>query len=330
MRILLSGMTRMQVNGSRRREYNTSINALYNALIDAKHSVEWRPIEYNEKKIHKEFDLLILGLGTMSEFSCQYLYNILLASRSNNVLYLVNDWKANKTIKLLQEGDLFREFVLKNNAGKKLPIQRVLEDRRLLETCRNEMFRQKDNLLGPFFAWGDRSIITEGTPFETIYEFNPSSFYLKYWRKRVSVPKVKHRQWVYGALNDYAKWHLRLGLNWPVHAFNKKTFIPEDALVELYAKSYGMLMPRYSASGSGWWRARFCHAMICENVIYADEKEWGDIAKEMYLPANEIEKLSPFALRGFAKDQNAELVKRTPRWDQVVDTIDSVIHEVVR
>lgn len=327
MRVLLSGMTRMHANQPRRRDYNTSINALYHAMKAAKHDVEWRPLEYGERKIFNDFDLLILGLGTMSEFSCQYLYETLLASEGENVLYLVNDWKANTTLKMLRDADLFREFVLKNNTGKRLPAERVMQDAKKLETCRRRMFDRKNNLLGPFFHWGDRNVILDGTPFTSIYEFNPTAFYLRQWQN-IKIAKRKEKQWVYGALDNYTKWHTRLGATWPIRAFNKKTFIPEDELVSLYAKSHGMLMPKYKASGSGWWRARYCHGILCENVMYAEEKEWNDMAKFVYAPLEEVEQLSVRKLKEYAAFQRDQIMKFTPKWHQFVDRVDSVLQEV--
>lgn len=328
MRILLTGMTRIQANRPRRRDYNTSINALYHLLKAAKHDVEWRPLEYGERKIFKDFDLLILGLGTISEFSCQYLYETLLASRGENVLYLVNDWKANTTLKMLRDADLFREFVLNNNTGKRVSQERIRQDEKLLEKCRENMFRRNDNIIAPFFAWGDRNIILHETPFTSIQEFNPSWFYLEQWQKKVKVPKVKQKQWVYGALDNYTKWHSRLGATWPIRAFNKKTFIPEEELVALYAKSVGMLMPKYKASGSGWWRARYCHAMVCENVVYAEQKEWDNVHDEMYREIHEIEGMSKRQLNEFAFFQRKKLFDWLHSWDHEVDHVDSVLREV--
>jgi len=331
MRVLLTGMTRMQANGSRRRDYNTSINALYHALKAAKHDVEWRALEYNEQEIFKQFDLLILGLGTISEYSCHYLYETLLASQGEHVLYLVNDWKANKTIRMLMDENLFREFVLNNNTGSRLSKERVMKDRRQLERCRNEMFRHTSNLLGPFFPWGDRDIIIKGTPFTSLNEFNPTAFYLKQWKKLpIAIPKRKKFQWMYGALDNYEKWHSRLGATWPIQWYTKKNFIPEHELVQRYAESHGMLLPKYSASGSGWWRARYCHGMIAQNVMYAEQKEWGELATLMHVNIEDIEEMSAKALQELAAHQQKQILRVTPSWSHVVDTVNNIVQEVGR
>jgi len=330
MRILLTGMTNMQQNRIKKRVYNTSINALCHALVAAKHEVDWRRLAFNEQKLDKQYDLLILGLGTMSEFSCSALYEVLLATQYDHILYLVNDWKANATIKLLRDGDIFRDFVMKNNTGKHASIGDVKQLTKTLIHRQKQMFRFGDNILGPFFDWGNRNIIIDGTPFAFVHEFNPTSFYLKQWKQKIEIPTHKKKQWVYGALADYSKWHERLKPTWPVIAYNKKTFIPEDELIEQYAASYGMLMPKYKASGSGWWRARYCHAMLCENVMYADPTEWGTIVQELHFLLEEIESASPRKLKAMAESQKDQILKKTPKWDHVVDTVDTIVREYAR
>ena len=328
MRILLTGMTRMQAGKELRRKYNTSINALYHALTEAKHVVEWRPLEFNEKHLATRYDLVLLGLGTISEFSCIYLYHSVLASRFDNVMYFVNDWKANVTIKLLMEGDLFRDFVLRNNTGNRVDEATIMKMDGAIEKARTKMFDGK-KLMGPFFeGWGNRAIITEGTPFQEVHEYDPSAFYLSQW-KNVTVPQARKRQWVYGALADYSRWHTRLKSLWPILSFNKKTFIPEEELVrEYYAKSVGMIMPRYKASGSGWWRARYCHAVLCKSIVYADEQEVQDLP-DFWKPINEIEEMKSRRLSEFRGFQNHELTKRMPSWKKVVDTVNNIVQSAV-
>lgn len=339
MRILMSGMTKMQANHVRRRNYNTSIRALHAALVAAKHDVEWRPLVYQEQELGEKYDVIILGLGTISEFSCTALYETLWASQYDNVLYLVNDWKANATIKLLRDGDLFRDFVLRNNTAR-VEQEIIREDRKQLEKLREKMFRREDNIIGPFFDWGDRDIILEDTPFTSIFEFNPTAFYLKEWGK-VKIPARKKKQWVYGALADYSKWHQRLGAKWPIVAHNKKTFVPETELMEEYAASHGIIFPRYKASGSGWWRARFCHAILAKCYIYCDESEVRDIVTESGVVAHDqklafprlelphVETLKPKVIQELAAVQHKAILDRTPKWSHVVESVHAIIQEVI-
>ena len=336
MRILLTGMTNMQQQRIKKRVYNTSISAFHQALVAAKHSVDWRRLEWNESNLNKKYDLCIIGLGTISEFSCTALYETLLATQADNVLYLINDWKANATIKLLMTGDLFRDFVLRNNTGKNVSPEKVREKKmqEKIERCRNRMFRFGNNLVGPFFSWGNRVIITEGTPFDSIHEYNPSPWYLPVGWSRdgdATIPAMKSnrkKQWIYGALADYSKWHQRLDTTWPIVAFTKKTFIPEIELKEKYRESYGMLMPKYKASGSGWWRARYCHAVHCQNVMYAEEKEVEGTG--LYKPIHEIEAMSTQRLKAFIRFQREEFLKQTPSFAETIDIVNNIVQEAAK
>lgn len=331
MKILLTGMTKMQANRPRRREYNTSINAFFHALTEAKHKVDWRPLEFDENL--DKYDLVILGLGTVSEFSCTYLYESLLATRVDRLLYLVNDWKANATIKLLEETDIFRDFVFKNNTGNRLAsnVVRKLEDK--LERCRAKMFAKgKRNILGPFFeGWGNRAIITRDTPFSGgIYEYDPSAFYLQHWGKiELTKDAKREMRWIYGALADYSRWHRRLEANWPIVGFNKKTFIPEEELVRnYYATSWGTLFPKYKASGSGWWRARYCHAILCRNVIHGDDSEFVGLPDDFNSNIAEVEESTARELRKLADYQRSSLECHIPSWNDVVERVDDIVKEV--
>ena len=331
MKILLTGMTRMQANRTRRREYNTSIRALYEALLQAKHKVEWRPLEYGEKL--SKYDRVILGLGTISEFSCSYLYEALMATAYDKMIYLVNDWKANATIRLLEHGELFREFVMRNNTGKRLDPAKIKKDARRLETLRKQMFDGK-KVLGPFFKWGDRQIIFGTTPFQPsqICEFDPSAFYLNLpeWSDiEVYKPKERARRWVYGALADYTRWDRKLENEWPIVRFNKKTFIPENDLVrEWYATSWGMLLPHYQASGSGWWRARYCHAVLCENVMYGDASELDALQALTGVHGDSIRDIEDYPMKGLiklAKAQANELREQMTPWKETVENVHAIV-----
>lgn len=320
----------MQAHHPLRREYNTSIGALYKALTLAKHKVDWRALTYGERGLDR-YDLMILGLGTMSEFSCNYLYEVLWATQFDRVLFLVNDWKANATIQLLRDGDIFRDFVWKNNGGEKR-ADFSQKQKAQLEKLREKMWYH-DQLIGPFFSgWGDRSIITRDTPFEkgVLHEFDPSAFYLKHWQDQeleLTDWEKRKKQWVYGALSDYSRWHKRLhNDDWPIISFNKKSFIPEKSLMELYCKSMGIIFPRYKASGSGWWRARYCHAIVAKNVIYAVQDEI-PVSSFPWKDMDGIEQMSIREVMKMATEQHEILMGYMPSWKSTVAHIDRIVKE---
>ena len=89
-----------------------------------------------------------------------------------------------------------------------------------------------------------------------------------------------------------------------------------------------MIMPKYKASGSGWWRARYCHAVKCHNVIYADQKEVNGIDPEFWMSIQDIEALSKNKLHELQLFQEATLCERMPKWLDVVDNINEIVRDV--
>jgi len=157
----------------------------------------------------------------------------------------------------------------------------------------------------------------------------------------VTLPARKKKQWVYGALADYSKWHTRLGATWPIIAHNKKTFIPEEELMEEYAQSHGIIFPKYKASGSGWWRARFCHGVLAQCYMYCDRSEVEEITGTYkctgdgklafpWLEIEAIENLPTRTVTALAKTQKQAFMQRTPKWKDVVERIHTIVQEVLR
>lgn len=330
MRILLTGMMKVQARALRPGFFGSGIVALHAALCKAKHTVEWRKISYAEKGLQK-YDLLILGLGALGDFSNQFLYQIIHASQYDNVLYLIDDWRANGALRGLRDNDIFRDFLFKNGTGKHVDPAIIKKDRKLLEKLREKMFRKKTNLLGSFFEFGNRSIILEDTPFTDVMGYDPSSFLYNYRLKQEKIVQPARRitRWIYGSLNDHKRWHRKLGAEWPIVVHMRKygNFLTETELLQEYVKSTGMLAPMYQASGSGWWRPRYIHAAYCRTPMHGDETECGGFGSSYYESVNEIELMSRLQLRDFANLQHTLVMKSIPSWDHVVDSIHEIVEE---
>jgi len=330
MKILLTGMMKVQARASRPGFFGSGIVALHAALIEAGHSVDWRQIEYAEKGLDK-YDLLILGLGALGDFSNQFLYQIIHASQYDHVLFLIDDWRANGALRGLRNNDIFREFLFKNGTGKHVAPHVIRRDEKLLEKLRAKMFRKKDNLLGSFFEFGDRSIILDDTPFIDVMSYDPSSFLYKYRLLKEKIEPTARRieRWVYGSLGDHHRWEKKLGANWPIVCHMRKhgNFLTEPQLLREYAKSTGMLAPMYQASGSGWWRPRYIHAAYTRTAMFGDESEAGGFGKNYWLPIEEIEALSRKELKEFANEQHRIVLKTIPKWKDVIEKIDEIASE---
>lgn len=332
MKILITGMMKVQAQHPRPGFFGSGIVALNEALKKAGHSVDWRKIEYGEKL--DQYKLLILGLGAIGDFSNQFLYQIISASRYDNVLYLIDDWRANKALAGIRDNELFRDFLLKNGTGKHVDRDVIVRDQRKLEKLREKMFRKKTNLLGSFFEFGDRSIILEGTPFTSTMSYDPSSFLYKYRLEKaeVEMPKKRYQQWIYGSLADHSRWHKKLGATWPIVAHLRKNgnFLSEPELLQRYAASTGMLAPCYQASGSGWWRPRYIHAARCRTPMHGDKSEASGFHRDYYKDVTQIEEMTVQQRREFAADQFDMVMKAIPSWKHVVEKIDTIVRKAAK
>lgn len=332
MRILLSGMMKVQAQNPRPGFFGSGIVALNEALKKAGHSVDWRKIEYGEKL--DQYKLLILGLGAIGDFSNQFLYQIISASRYDNVLYLIDDWRANKALAGIRDNELFRDFLLKNGTGKHVDRAVIVKDQKKLEKLRADMFRKKTNLLGSFFEFGDRSIILNETPFDSVMGYDPSSFLYKYRleKAKVEIPKNRIKRWIYGSLADHSRWHKKLGAEWPIVAHLRKNgnFLSEPELLQRYAESTGMLAPCYQASGSGWWRPRYIHAARTLTPMHGDKDEASGFHRDYYKDVCQIEEMSKQQRKDFAEDQHDMVMKAIPKWGDVVEKINSIVKKAVK
>ena len=330
MRILITGMMKVQARALRPGFFGSGIVALHEALLKAKHTVEWRQIAYAEKGLQK-YDLLILGLGALGDFSNQFLYQVIHASQYDNVLFLIDDWRANGALRGLRDNDIFREFLFKNGTGKHVAPETVKKDRKLLEKLREKMFRKKTNLLGSFFEFGDRDIILEDTPFTEVKGYDPSSFLYNFRLKKEKLvqPARRIERWVYGSLGDHKRWHNKLDAQWPIVCHMRKhgNFLTEPELLKEYIKSTGMLAPMYQASGSGWWRPRYIHAAYTRTPMFGDESEAGGFHRNYWKPIDEIEAMSRNERKSFADDQHEMVMDAIPSWNHLVDSIDEIVRE---
>ena len=331
MRILLTGMMKVQSKFPRKNFYGSGIVALNHMLTSRGHKVDWRRIEYGETRLDRKYDLVIIGLGAPGDFSCCFLHTCIMASAYENVVYLIDDWRANGAIRSILSCDLGRDFLLKINSGKYVERQQLKKDLPRLEKLRAAMFKKRI-LFGSMWEWGDRSILLEDTPFEECYHYDPSPFLLKYRLHNVKPLPMRDRKkrWIFGALKSYARWIKNLGASWPVieHCRKNGNFLPEPVLVEQeYTQSIGVLAPSYQASGSGWWRPRYLHALAAGCIMHGDETEGKLIHKKYWRPIEEIEEMSSSARKQLLAFQYETLLSRLPKLKEETDRVDAMFDE---
>ena len=268
MKILITGMTKIQCGGQRRHDFKTATEFFYQVFSSLKGvKVDWRAVEYNEDV--SGYDIVIIGLGHVGEYSCVYLYNILsIVKRCKRIILFVDDWKVESIINGLLTRDLGRDFIVNNNmkaVGGGIGFKCVYSGV-------NNLIHKQSSLLAPMFNWGYHQKLVEFTPITELITLDPSPYFIKQLLKHDGyLDFSKNNQWICAALNNYDKQLKRLQRSWPIIHFNKKNFVSEEQLFEMYCMSAGMVVPKYKASGTGWWRMRFNHAEVAKNVIYTED-----------------------------------------------------------
>lgn len=65
--------------------------------------------------------------------------------------------------------------------------------------------------------------------------------------------------------------------HWPVDLYGSRSSgqkrLTEDSMIKVLTRDWGCLMPKYSHSGSGWWRARPLQCADAGSVLIGDDKE---------------------------------------------------------
>jgi hypothetical protein len=90
--------------------------------------------------------------------------------------------------------------------------------------------------------------------------------------------KPKEERWVLAALDNYDKWVSSTGVRWPVlkvgKANGERSCIPENTVVEdMYATSWGVMIPTYPSYVGRLWRSRYVHAYMTGAFTLTTSKE---------------------------------------------------------
>jgi len=278
-KILITGMTRRQANASTSRakqDYLTAPIIFYNILKKIKwFKVEWRPIMYGEDL--SSYDLILIGLSSPNSLSNIFLFQSMWATRYPH-LFFVDDFKVKGCFSGHDISNLYRDFTFVRQKLSAEERKTVLRDKRyLMKEFALNIDNDVDALLAPLFEWGDHKLLIEDTPVENVYGIDPSPFITN---NKIVMDK-KERKWICPALYDYSDKLKRWKLSWSVEYYHKKNYISEAELEKECDKAYGILSPKYSHAGSGWWRNRFNMAINTNSLLIAHHDEIKDLGDGM-------------------------------------------------
>lgn len=323
-KVLLTGMTRVQCGEQVKMNYMSAPIAFKIMLEQLGYEVIQKHYDPKEKD-DNVYSFILCGLSAWHSVSAVYGYNVLLLSQKynyDNILYFVDDWAVHKLkVQPSVTNNIFSDFKLKVNKLKDLSIKD--EDCILKSLCR---FKDKPyNLLAPMFNWGEHNILTKNLPHVNLLPIDPSAF-IKL--SQVNVNK-KNKIWVCASLYDNQKYIDKLDLQWPVVNFHSKQRIGELDLLDVYAKDYGIISPKYGHAGSGWWRMRFLHAIHIKSILLAHKKEVEKLGDAYVFDVHEIEKYSPKQLSELVNEQKRSFEKYNESKDTTLDKLRGHINKCI-
>lgn len=192
-----------------------------------------------------------------------------------------------------------------------------------------------------FDGWGDARRITEKWMVHsadvTAMRFDPTPWYLPEFKNTpIEWPAERQRRWVLAGLMDaHLNWAARQKVTWPVDSYGPgkrsiEVLQGEAAVMQKYAESWGVLVPRYPHEGSGWFRPRWLTAAMAGAVVLCSKEDGAALGTPYQFTAPHIETASDEWLEITAAAQKQVLtskIQTDPRESraQLLNMIDAAV-----
>lgn len=293
-----------------------SLNA---CLRDMGHEVHQRAVNIGEDL--QEYDKVIVYIHNPSGFA-GFVYNGLWAIHKRpDCILAFDDWQTKSIYDglLKLQDDLFRSFVKDSHNNIPDDIHNH-EDELSLAIDRIEAKQNK--MLISAFSGGDLSLLID-YPSELMHSFNPNPYHIN---RQPAVSLFDEHERIFnfaGLMQDKTKkWLKEQGVDktdWPLMQYGSRKDgqdrVTEDVMVTIYSQQWGILMPGYFNSGSGWWRARPLQVADAGSILIGDEKEMMIIYQNKEaasIKACQLPEMSADELHEFAAFQKECLYKAHP------------------
>lgn len=187
-------------------------------------------------------------------------------------------------------------------------------------------------VVAPMFRWGDpEKLDFNGGKIKRFKTWDPSGYVYEKeaWVEECVVPFAERRRaWSMAALGDHARWLSELGISWDVDRFGHKSFatrkhMEADVIKHYATNTSGILSPNYRAARSGWWRARWNHAVLTQSLVGCSLDESPN--HELFPPPIAIERTSKKGLIELQKDQAWWLAANTSTFKMVAEQLASIL-----
>lgn len=303
MKVLITGMTSKQV-GKGRTSWITFADVLPFILTKMGYTCYKRAVIPGEDLSY--FDKVIVFIAPHDSIAAGYRWSGLwaLASRPDAIV-AVDDWQyftiQPKIRTALAAGRFFR-FVDELPEWSRVEEVDAITSKpwvrsKILDVAHRMVHDMPfEHILIPLFKWYIESKIGfELSDKSKIVPIDPSNF-IKMRKVEYDYKTLgKEKQWVIGSLFDHSNYVRNLNLKWPLKKFGHKktqTVLSEPMLCEEYAKSFGIISPKYKTSGDGWWRMRYVHSAHLECFLLMNYEEATAMHKAFYYPPHQVESMS--------------------------------------
>ena len=340
MKILITGMNAAQcIENYWTRQDLKVVNtqyALVKALRDLGHEVTQRHAVIGETL--QEYDKVIAFIHSPAGF-CGYLYNGLWAIHARpDCILAIDDWQADSIwegVTGLTEDSIFREYFIRNGKDN---CPENLQDYKEQLLNGVEIVKAKQNrMLIAAFQGGDISLMIPEYPKHLFRTWLLNPYHLNrrpennftgdddlFIMDDMTVdPKDKKREWIFtslvqGKTRKYLKT-LNIGDNWNVNIYGglrgqfKTPRLIEPEMCNVYQENWGVLVPKYYHSGSGFWRPRVFQVADANSILVVDDSE-GKLYSEAHrgLKPADVEAMDLTQLIDLAKRQKEGLYDSQP------------------
>lgn len=321
MRVLVTGLSPMQCNRGNRLKYSSVLDLYVKCLEWAGHEVDHR--EWTVGDDLTKYDVALIGHIPWNSINARHVYtvcDVIGRARESGMalVFMVDDWQFRgiyQSVKSLNK-DSNRLFTsVKGRTSREWA--EFGPGRPMVDAVLNAMATRPWPLtLVPAFEWGDHALLKpDGIPAREIRYMDPTIFQ-QYECDRAPADERK-RTWVLGTLSDQRSWVEKLDLSWDVDYYGTKPSkaeqqLKESELVQVIAKSWGNLCPRYPHAGGGWWRCRYVYSAAARSIMFADHDEVRGLGDPYLVKPSEVEGMTNTQLTELADAQADAL--RTHTW----------------
>lgn len=334
MRILMTGLSPLHCNRGNRLQYS-SVPSLYaDCLRWAGHEVDHR--EWTVGEDLSKYDVALLAHIPWNSINARHVYTIcdvIARARESDVgmVFMVDDWQfrgIHQSVKSLNK-DSNRLFTsVKGRTNREWA--EFGPGRPMVDAVLNAMAtRPWPTTLVPAFEWGDHALLKpEGIPTREVKYMDPTVF--QHYAADRAPAEERKRSWVLGTLSDQRAWVEKLDLIWDVDYYGTKPSkaeqqLKEAELVQVIAKSWGNLCPRYPHAGGGWWRCRYVYSAVARSIMLADPQEVAPLGEPYLIPADKIEAMTNDQLTELAEAQATALREHTWSAERLATELESVL-----